>query len=152
MKSWLVARIGVAPFLLPPASALFAQAPQLPPNCPQAQYDESKVPKYTLPDPLVLLNGKKVRDAETWTKKRWPENLRLFESHVYGRTMAGRHLRSAGVPSGSGAFVTGHYRNLFVEALWNTPVPSGQWRYYDGMLYLLGLLHCSGEFRIWTPR
>ena len=40
----------------------------------------------------------------------------------------------------------------FVEALWNTPIPSGQWRYYDGMLYLLGLLHCSGEFRIWTPR
>jgi len=39
----------------------------------------------------------------------------------------------------------------FVEALWNTPVPTGQWRYYDGMLYLLALLHCSGEFRIWTP-
>ncbi len=40
----------------------------------------------------------------------------------------------------------------FVEALWNTPVPSGQYRYYDGMLYLMGLLHCSGEYRVWTPR
>jgi oligosaccharide reducing-end xylanase len=39
----------------------------------------------------------------------------------------------------------------FVEALWNTPVPTGQWRYYDGMLYLFGLLHCSGEFHIWPP-
>jgi oligosaccharide reducing-end xylanase len=39
----------------------------------------------------------------------------------------------------------------FVEALWNTPVPTGQWRYYDGMLYLLGMLHCSGEFRVWPP-
>lgn len=39
----------------------------------------------------------------------------------------------------------------FVEALWNTPVPTGPHRYYDGMLYLLGLLHCSGEFRIWPP-
>ena len=39
----------------------------------------------------------------------------------------------------------------FVEALWNIPVPEGQWRYYDGMLYLLALLHCSGEFRIWAP-
>ena len=37
----------------------------------------------------------------------------------------------------------------FVEELWNMPVPSGQGRYYDGMLYLLGVLHCSGEFRIW---
>jgi oligosaccharide reducing-end xylanase len=39
----------------------------------------------------------------------------------------------------------------FVEALWNTQVPTGQWRYYDGMLYLLAMLHCSGEFRIWPP-
>jgi endo-1,4-beta-D-glucanase Y len=37
----------------------------------------------------------------------------------------------------------------FVEALWNTPIPSGQYRYYDGMLYLLSMLHCSGDFRIW---
>jgi len=40
----------------------------------------------------------------------------------------------------------------FVEALWNTPVPSGQLRYYDGMLYLLALLHCGGEFRVWAPK
>jgi oligosaccharide reducing-end xylanase len=40
----------------------------------------------------------------------------------------------------------------FVEALWNTPVPTGQWRYYDGMLYLLALLHCGGEFHVWTPQ
>jgi len=39
----------------------------------------------------------------------------------------------------------------FVNALWDSPVPSGQGRYYDGMLYLLSLLHCSGEFRIWKP-
>ncbi len=39
----------------------------------------------------------------------------------------------------------------FVEALWNMPVPSGEWRYYDGMLYMLALLHCGGEFRIWGP-
>jgi oligosaccharide reducing-end xylanase len=40
----------------------------------------------------------------------------------------------------------------FVAALWSAPIPSGQKRYYDGMLYLLSLLHCSGRFRIWTPR
>jgi oligosaccharide reducing-end xylanase len=38
----------------------------------------------------------------------------------------------------------------FVEEFWNTPVPTGPYRYYDGMLYLLALLHCSGEFKIWT--
>lgn len=40
----------------------------------------------------------------------------------------------------------------FVAGLWNAPVPSGQLRYYDGMLYLLSMLHCSGRFRIWPPR
>lgn len=43
------------------------------------------------------------------------------------------------------------YAGKYVEALWNTPVPEGQYRYYDGLLYLLGMLHCSGEFRIWPP-
>ena len=38
------------------------------------------------------------------------------------------------------------------EALWNTPIPSGQSRYYDGMLYLMSLMHVSGRFRIWAPQ
>jgi len=39
----------------------------------------------------------------------------------------------------------------FVEALWKTPLPldPGQ-RYYDGLLYMMSWLHCSGNFRIWT--
>ena len=39
----------------------------------------------------------------------------------------------------------------FVVALWNTPIPDGLGRYYDGLLYLMALLHCGGEFRIWNP-
>jgi oligosaccharide reducing-end xylanase len=39
----------------------------------------------------------------------------------------------------------------FVAALWNAPIPTGHWRYYDGMLYFLALLHVSGNFRIYTP-
>ena len=48
-------------------------------------YDESKVGTYTLPDPLVLADGKPVRDAKTWTEKRRPEIVRLFEENQYGR-------------------------------------------------------------------
>jgi oligosaccharide reducing-end xylanase len=47
---------------------------------------------------------------------------------------------------------TGPRAAQFVEALWNASIPSGQYRYYDGMWYLMGLLHCSGEFRIWPPK
>ena len=51
-----------------------------------ANYDESKVPQYTLPDPLVCSDGTKVTDAATWRQKRRPEILKLFEEHVYGRS------------------------------------------------------------------
>ena len=48
---------------------------------------------------------------------------------------------------------TSEYRKEFVKALWDHPVPSGPYRYYDGMLYMLGLIQVSGNFRIYqlTP-
>ena len=51
-----------------------------------ANYDEAKVPSYTLPDPLTLLDGAKVSDAETWRKVRRPEILGLFETYMFGRS------------------------------------------------------------------
>jgi oligosaccharide reducing-end xylanase len=39
----------------------------------------------------------------------------------------------------------------FVQELWDAQIPSGKWRYYDGMLYMLGLLHTSGYFRAYSP-
>lgn len=47
---------------------------------------------------------------------------------------------------------TNPHAKEFVKALWDLPVPSGPLRYYDGMLYMLSILHCSGRFRIWPPR
>jgi len=38
----------------------------------------------------------------------------------------------------------------FVQELWAAQIPSGKWRYYDGMLYMLGMLHVSGNFEIYT--
>jgi oligosaccharide reducing-end xylanase len=35
----------------------------------------------------------------------------------------------------------------FVDKLWSTGVPSGN--YWDGVLYMLGTLHVSGNFHIW---
>lgn len=46
------------------------------------------------------------------------------------------------------AATTGPTAKAFVDELWNTPVPSGEQRYYDGLLYLMSLMHCSGNFRI----
>ncbi len=49
-------------------------------------FDESKVGPYTLPDPLTMIDGQKVRDAATWTDWRRPEILRLFATYQFGRT------------------------------------------------------------------
>jgi len=40
----------------------------------------------------------------------------------------------------------------FVRALWDTPIPTGRYRYYDGLWYLMALMHDGGAFRVWTPR
>jgi len=39
----------------------------------------------------------------------------------------------------------------FIDDFYNTPIPSGTYRYYDGLLYLMGYLHLSGNFKIYKP-
>src|SRR4051794_3299806 len=53
-----------------------------------ANYTEAKVGSYTLPDPLKCLDGSTVTDTNTWTSKRRPEILRLFEENQFGRAPA----------------------------------------------------------------
>jgi hypothetical protein len=52
---------------------------------PEANYDESKVPEYSLPDPLVMSSGERVTTADQWPQRR-AELLALFAEQVYGRT------------------------------------------------------------------
>lgn len=37
----------------------------------------------------------------------------------------------------------------FVRAAFDQATPTGQYRYYNGMVYMLALLHVSGKFRAW---
>jgi len=54
-----------------------------------ANYDESKANPYPgLPDSLRLENGKPVKNAKAWWKKRRPEILEDFDREVYGRVPA----------------------------------------------------------------
>lgn len=50
-----------------------------------SNYSEDKIPAYTLPDPLVMTDGKKVTTAQMWREKRRPEILKFYETEVYGR-------------------------------------------------------------------
>src|SRR5881628_2595959 len=53
-----------------------------------SNYDESKVAPYTLPDPLVMSDGRRVTDAGTWRTRRRPEIMRMYETDIYGRIPA----------------------------------------------------------------
>lgn len=40
----------------------------------------------------------------------------------------------------------------FIDDFMATAIPTGKFRYYDGLLYYLNFLHVSGNFRIWKPQ
>src|SRR5277367_1830223 len=77
------------------SSVLYAHAQPTPATRPNpnptdvagiaVNYDEARTGAYTLTDPLVLKNGKPVRDAKTWFAKRRPEIAKMFETQQYGR-------------------------------------------------------------------
>jgi oligosaccharide reducing-end xylanase len=71
-----------------------------------------------------------------------------------GKPLSTRHSTGmvATTAVGSLAATTGPVSRDFLEALWNAPIPSGEQRYYDGMLYLMSMMHCSGNFRIIMPQ
>ncbi len=50
-----------------------------------ANYDEAKIPAYTLPDPLVSQSGEPITNSRQWATERRPELLELFAREVYGR-------------------------------------------------------------------
>lgn len=52
---------------------------------PGTNYDEDKVPQYTLPELLVTQNGRKIRTLKQWEKVRKPEILHLFQQEVFGK-------------------------------------------------------------------
>src|SRR5206468_6367253 len=55
---------------------------------PDTIYDETKVPQYSLPDPLVMKSGEHVSDAKTWTNRRRSEIVELYRTEVYGHSPA----------------------------------------------------------------
>jgi hypothetical protein len=48
-------------------------------------YDESKVPPYQLPDPLIATDGTAINTPGLWETKRRPEVLGILECNLFGR-------------------------------------------------------------------
>jgi hypothetical protein len=49
-----------------------------------SNYAEEKIPAYTLPDPLVMVNGERVNDPARWVQGRRPEILKFYRDQIYG--------------------------------------------------------------------
>lgn len=101
-------------------------------------------------------------ENDTWEVTQSNRLLDFFSSqgiatHGNQYTLDGRKLgtdHSAGLVAMNAVAAlasTNENREDFVAELWNTPVPTGLYRYYDGMLYMLAMLQVSGNFRIYDP-
>lgn len=65
-------------------------------QAPPANYDESKVLPYTLPDPLISPKGKAITTAKEWESRQRPYIVKLFTDRVYGKIPgrpAGLHFK-----------------------------------------------------------
>lgn len=61
-------------------SAAFSRVTAQEPN-----YDESKVPCFVLPDPLVSESGITINSPEAWKNIRRPEILKFFQNQMFGK-------------------------------------------------------------------
>jgi oligosaccharide reducing-end xylanase len=58
-----------------------------------------------------------------------------------GAQLSCNSLLGFGLPASTG--------KTFVDRIWSARIPTGTYRYYDGTLYMLGLLHVSGSFKLY---
>jgi oligosaccharide reducing-end xylanase len=102
--------------------------------------------------------GKDVRERELSDKLQSFFESKGMETYGCRFTLDGtqlddRHAQGlVAVNADASLAATNPRSKKFVEALWNTPTPDGLERYYEGLLYMMAMLHCSGEFRIWPPQ
>jgi len=71
-----------------------------------------------------------------------------------GKPASDRHSVGmlAAAAAGGLAATPGEVSDAFLKEFWNTPMPVGEQRYFDGMLYMFNMMHLSGEFRVIEPR
>ncbi len=98
--------------------------------------------------------GKDVRQHELSDKlQAFFESQRTNYGCVFtldGKQLEARHAQGlVAINAVASLAATNPRAKKFVEELWNTPPPDGIERYYEGLLYMMALLHCGGEFRVW---
>lgn len=99
-------------------------------------------------------------EKDKWAVQQSNRLLNFFYSvglkkfgQVY--TLDGKQLvndHSAGIISMNAVAAlasTNANRKEFVQEIWDVELPTGKYRYYDGILYMMAILQLSGNFRVW---
>jgi len=81
MKKLIISLAATAGVLNGFAETVFAQDREV--FVHEANYDTSKIPPYTLEDPLTFVDGRKVKNAADWAVRR-REILGIFAKEMYG--------------------------------------------------------------------
>ena len=81
----------------------------------EANYDESKVPEFKLPNPLVSFGGKKIRNVKKWEHIRKPELLKYFSDNMYGEVPGKLDINSVNILEQSNDALQGKAKRKQVE-------------------------------------
>ncbi len=96
--------------------------------------------------------------GDEWEVEQSNRVLRFFASEganlVNQYTLDGRRIGDGPSPgliamaAVAGLAAEPELARPFVQQLWEMPLPTGRWRYYNGLLTFLGLLQVSGRFQV----
>lgn len=99
----------------------------------EANYDESKVPAFEVPNPLKTFKGKNVKTSKKWEKKRRPELLQFFTQNVYGEVPGELKISSTEVVEESSNAVNGKATRKQVDLTFQK---NGLTLYFTILIYL----------------
>jgi len=77
-------------------------------------------------------------------------NRYVNQYRIDGTPLSSERSTALIAANGAASLAASHpRRHLFVAALWALDPPRGRWRYYNGLIQFMAVLHASGRFRAW---
>jgi oligosaccharide reducing-end xylanase len=93
-------------------------------------------------DPWQVAQSKRVLTFLSQFGENCPNQMTLDGKSLSSDSSIGLYAMAAVAGTVAGKDLGEYY----ARHLWNAPIPTGKWRYYDGLIYYIGMLQCSGAF------
>lgn len=89
-------------------------------------------------------------EEDGYTHARFTWNGTIYGSDKYTQGEAGANAVACFALLGNPDYAESVKKNM--ELAWNVNPITGQYRYYDGLVHYLAMLHLCGSFKIWKPK